>query len=217
MTTARKNLAGRMEDALGIVLRRGAITPEDMAHAKAARVEALGAIRSALDNMRRLVTVRKALARAGARDEVAGIDAEAADLVRDIDQLLISIGRLDAEAGIKFDGEARRLRAARSEIWEEYRAAMDVRPAKRRKAKESSERVRQLRERRKRGVRYVVPIEITDAHLAAFVEHGLLTPEEAADRKSVSEVIDELVADFLDVSIREWGIEAARTRASKVA
>ena len=82
-------------------------------------------------------------------------------------------------------------------LWLDYREARDLKPARKKRRRTTAEYVRHYRERRRRGVRHVVQVEVTGDDLAALIERGLLTEAEAADRKSVAEVIEEKLVEFL--------------------
>jgi hypothetical protein len=190
------------------------ITPEDRAAIAVKRAEFLRTITDALINLRRLVKVRQTLNVATRIEDVhmvRDIDGDAEQLVRDIGGLIEGATRLDADAGIKFNGDLLRLRNVLAETRRSYQDAKAAKPAKLRKAKPSGERVRLLRERRKRGVRHVVPVEITDAHLQDMIDAGLLTAEEAADRKSVIEVVEDVIGRI----IAELPGRFARAKAAK--
>ena len=148
------------------------ITPEDRAAIVAKRATAMRQIDGGIRNMQRLVKVRltlNAATRVEDRQLVRGLDDEAAELMRDAGAVIDGLAQLDAQAGIKFDGDLVRLRNLLTETWRDYRDSKAAKPAKLRKAKPSGERVRLLRERRKRGVRHIVQIEISDADLAVLI------------------------------------------------
>ena len=176
------------------------ITPEDRAAIVAKRATAKRQIDGGIRNMRRLVKVRltlNAATRVEDKQLVRGLDDEAAELMRDMGALIDALAQLDAQAGIKFDGDLVRLRNLLTETWRDYRDAKAAKPAKLRKSKPSVERVRLMRERRKRGVRHVVQVEISDADLAVLIEAKLLTEDEAADQKSVAEVVEQILPRLL--------------------
>ena len=59
---------------------------------------------------------------------------------------------------------------------------------------DSTPRVRRLRDRRRRGVRCLVTVEVTDAMLESLVRRGLLTlrADDRTTRDEIAEAIDEV-------------------------
>lgn len=144
--------------------------------------------------MRGLVSVRRSLNKAGRADGLGEIDEQAKALMNDVKRLAATITEINKSEGVRGDDRLARQIAGFNEALDDYTIARKEKPVKLRKPKPAVERVRLLRERRKRGVRHVVQVEVTDAHLATLVKAGLLTPDEAMDRKSVAEVIEELLS-----------------------
>jgi hypothetical protein len=154
-------------------------------------------VSSAVATLRRLLKARLALSSVRGVPEAGELDADAARLFADIEQTALRLGNLAREGGATFDGEILALRNEAGGLWLDYREARDLKPARKKRRRTTAEYVRHYRERRRRGVRHVVQVEVTGDDLAALIERGLLTEAEAADRKSVAEVIEEKLVEFL--------------------
>ena len=64
-----------------------------------------------------------------------------------------------------------------------------------------ADRMKAHRARKREGVTCIARVPVYEADVAALVERGMLRPEDAADTRRVSEVIESLVDDLTEGTV----------------